>query len=353
MLGTHKLAVDTHSVVYDLLKPFADEEFWEFSTFDVTPQSICVVGRRQFVDNLDKVRSIANDCYLVFDNAAEGSQTLRDQLLALRVQPLVDQRKILLLSGGDLDQSYHYLLHDHFFNVILGYDYNIEQMSRINEIYSNNTKPYKFLFLNGRARPHRTYLWNKFQQLGVLEQSLCTMLEGEYIKQLPPQYEFEQFQNNQITVNSTRLIKHDIFNNTWGEIYAKADAYVDSYFSVVTETVVDYPYSFRTEKIAKPLLLGHPWIAVSNAGFYQDMHNLGFQTFGHLIDESFDSIENTQDRLNRIADVVADLCQQDLASFLTECHSICKYNQLHLQEYRSRIRREFPDHFLKYINERP
>lgn len=356
MLGKYNLSVDTHSLVYDLLKPYADQEFWEFATFDIPLGSVCVVGRKQFTDNLSKIQNIVQEhnCTIVFDNAAEGSQTLHEQLLFLNLQPLVVQQQLLLISGGDLDKSYSYLLHDHFFNVILGYDYNLKQMNRIDEIYSKKSKPYKFLFLNGRARPHRKYLWNKFRMLNLLEQSLCTMLEGADIQQLPKYYEVEQYQHNQVIVDpaGNQLIKHEMFNNTWGEIYAKAEPYVDSYFSVVTETVAEYPHSFRTEKIAKPLLLGHPWIAATTFGFYRDIQNLGFQTFSHVIDESFDLIDNTQDRLDRISDIVVDLCHQDLASFLDACYSVCKYNQQHLQEYRTQLRHKFPARLLNYVNER-
>jgi hypothetical protein len=353
MLGTHKLSIDTHSVVYDLLKPFADQEFWDFETVETSTDTVYVVGRQQFKHNLSKIQEfVAQGGVVVFDNAAEGSMTLHEQITATGIRPLVDQGKILLLSGGDLDPSYRYLLHDHFFNVILGYDYNLEQMLRMDEIYSKTSKPYKFLFLNGRARPHRKYLWNQLDSRELLAQSLWTMLEGDNIRQLPQQYEVERFQQNQITPTSAQLIKHEIFQHTWGEIYLKAEPYIDTYFSLVTETVIDYPHSFRTEKIAKPIMIGHPWIAAANRGFYRDLKNLGFQTFGHVIDESFDQIDNTQDRLDRIVQVVDDLSKQDLASFLESCYNVCKYNQSHLQEYRSQLRRDFPERFINYINER-
>ena len=120
---------------------------------------------------------------------------------------------------------------------------------------------------------------------------------------------------------------------------------------MVTETVFNYPYSFRTEKIWKPIAIGHPWIAVDNQGYYRDLHNLGFQTFGHVIDESFDSMENNQDRLERIAQVIEDLCRQDLASFLRECYNVCKYNQQHLAEMRQQVRQEFPNRFEQFIQQ--
>jgi hypothetical protein len=120
----------------------------------------------------------------------------------------------------------------------------------------------------------------------------------------------------------------------------------------VSETVHRFPYSFRTEKIWKPVVVGHPFVVIANQGYYRDLHNLGFRTFDHLIDESFDQIENHTDRMERVARVVEDLCQQDLASFVEECYNVCKYNQQHLTELSAQIPRDFPGQFQNYINER-
>jgi hypothetical protein len=97
--------------------------------------------------------------------------------------------------------------------------------------------------------------------------------------------------------------------------------------------------------------MAHPWIAVANAGFYRDMHKIGFRTFGNIIDESFDSIENDLDRIERIAEVVEDLCQGDLVDFLAASQDICKYNQQRLAEYRKDLIDNFPNQFLNFIRE--
>jgi hypothetical protein len=68
-----------------------------------------------------------------------------------------------------------------------------------------------------------------------------------------------------------------------------------------------------------------------------------------LIDESFDRIDNVQDRIDRIAQVVRDLCRQDLPAFLRVAEDVCKYNQQHLAEMRIKVRQEFPDRFFKFI----
>jgi hypothetical protein len=193
---------------------------------------------------------------------------------------------------------------------------------------------------NRVGSPAEVELWHQGQDL---------MLTPTEIKTLPEEYEVDRYRQQVNKTFDSKFIKQELFNQEWGEIYIEPAPYIDTYFSVVTETVFGYPYSFRTEKIWKPIAMAHPWIAVANAGYYRDIKNLGFQTFGHVVDESFDSIEDSQKRINRIAHVVQDLCKQDLAAFLKECYNVCKYNQQHLAEMRIQIRQEFPKRFFQFI----
>ena len=171
------------------------------------------------------------------------------------------------------------------------------------------------------------------------------------IRLLPSAYEVEQYQPNTQHLFEQQFVKHELFNNQWGDVYIRADPYIDTYFSLVTETVCDYPYSLRSEKIYKPIAMGHPFVAVANRGFYRDLRNTGFQTYHTLIDESFDLIDNNQDRLDRIACVIQDLCGSDLDEFLVAAQEISKYNQQHIKDLGSRIRQEFPDRFLQFLQQ--
>ena len=377
MLGNRKLVLDTFCEVYDLLKPWADAEFWDFDNHEIIDGAIYLIGRRQFQLNIHRIRALveSNQCYIILSNPAEGSETLRGQCMFLGITDLVKQNRILLIGGGDMDDSWPCLQYDTFLPKILDYQENISNIQRA-KIFEKEQKPYKFLFLNGRMRPHRKYLLENFQIHGLLDQAIWTILdhrdsasrnlqlwhngvdlmrEVRPVKYLDPYYEVEQYQQYINQTTEDRFKKHTLFNDTWGEIYLKAEPYEDTYFSVVTETVYDYPYSFRTEKIWKPIAIGHPWIAVSGYGYYRDLRNLGFRTFNGIIDESFDLVVDDQSRLNRIVKIVNELCQQDLASFLKECYNVCKYNQQHLAEMRLKVRQEFPDRFFqfikKYINE--
>ena len=357
MIVNHKLVLDTFCEVYDLLKPYADAEFWNFKEHvdagQLVPGAIYLIGRDQFAKTVGQIKQLieTNTIIPFLCNPAEGSWTMIANCIQLDIVDLIMQGKILLIAGGYMPTEYNSLYYENFLPKILDYDKNLAAIAQYQET-TITSRPYKFLFLNGRGRHHRKQLLNRLSNL--LDQSLWTNLDhfSGQIHLLPIEYEYPEFVNTTGNIPTEGFIKKYIMPYVdWPEIYIKAEPYIDTYFSLVTETIFEYPYTFRTEKIWKPIAIGHPWIAVSNYGYYRDMHNLGFQTFGHVIDESFDSIENDQDRLERIAQVVEDLCQQDLASFLKECYNVCKYNQQHYAEYRHRVAREFPEQFHQFINQ--
>jgi hypothetical protein len=372
-----KLFVDTFAEIYDLLKPWIHESYWDFSTITPETGSIYVIGRQQLLNNKQKIMDMAkSDLYtIIFNNSAEGSWPLETQIKYYGIEPLVSSKKILLIGGAQVDSKFACLTHEHFLSHILDYQENIEAQSSTDKIFEKTEKPFKFLFLNGRARPHRKYLYEKFKRIDILKHAIWTMLDsnplnvgffdikdGETnlmhipspIKKLPECYEVDRYRDTLFKEEDAKApnIKQDLFNSEWGEIYLEPAPYIDTYFSLITETVCyESSFSFRTEKTAKPLAMGHPFIVASTPGFYRDLHNLGFKTFGHVIDESFDLIDNAQDRLDRITEIVVDLCRQDLSSFLGECYNTCKYNQQRLAELQSIERQKFPQRFFDFLNQ--
>jgi hypothetical protein len=253
------LRIDTASLVYDLLKSHAVEEFWELKDCVPVPGSTYLIGRLQVIENLNLVRQMAlsRDYVIIFDNAAEGSWTLQQQIKSLGIEDLVFAGHILVIGGGDMPNAYSYISYDYFISVFLGYPHNLQQMSRIDELYNQSEKPYKFLFLNGIARTHRKYLWQRFRQMGLLDQALWTMLDsrpvrwGEMqliengvdlfseitpIQHLPSKYEYSQYQDTTLTVDPAdcKFVKHELFKNTWGEVICRLNP-------IVTRTLVLLP----------------------------------------------------------------------------------------------------------------
>ena len=351
-MRNHKLALDTTSEIYSLLAPWADFSFTDFSIHDVVPDAIYIIDRTQFIANKTRVlESVDRGVRFVLTNTHEGSDTLQGHVSQYGITDIIKSRRMLLIGGGDMDTSWPFLCYDSFLPKLFDYEENLS--ASVNNIFDKVNKPYKFLFLNGRGRRHRSYLIDRFGKNKLLDQALWTNLDSNIasIHYLPPQYEVERYQSYVGQQPLGHYAKFELFNNDWGEIYLAKAPYEDTYFSLVTETVFDYPYSFRTEKIWKPIAMAHPWIAVSNEGYYRDLHNLGFRTFGHVVDESFDLITDNQRRIERIATVVEDLCNQNMPEFLVTCQEVCKYNQQHLAHMRIQVRKEFPDRFFKFINQ--
>ena len=363
----HKLICDTFCEIYPQIEHYCDDAFWDFGQHEPVAGSVTVISRQTFNQHYVRIKELAESrfFYPVLANPTEGSVTLKHQCERLGLIDLLKQRKMALVGCGDMESELPHLFSDSYLCKPYEYEENINQCARVGEIYTKLIKPYKFLFLNGRTRPHRKYMIESLRP--VLDQALWTNLDsspvythtyqtdilacaGE-IRLLPAEYEVPQFHTGLTLEHQMPFVKNELFNNLWGEIYIQAEPYIDTYFSVVTETVCDYPYSLRSEKIYKPIAMGHPWIVVANCGFYRDIRNQGFQTYNNLIDESFDTIHNNQARLDRIVAVVQDLCQQDLAEFLVAAESVSKYNQQHMAELGPRIRSEFPQQFLNFVQQ--
>lgn len=369
MLGNRRLVVDEWAEVYDLLSPYADETFWQWSDIKFDPDSCYIVGRLVLKDNWQNIRDLCDQWpgRIVFCNPAEGSETIKLQLRRLRVTDLIQSGRMLLLTSGDLEAGFGHLSTNAYFSNICDYQENLLAAQSADAVYTT-PKLFDFLFLNGRLRPHRRYLIHRLKQLDLLDRSLWTCLqsrvdmpwssslnlsgmpESEEIKLLPSCYEIDRAVPNLKQPLPERDVKHFLFNNTWGDAIINPRCYTDTAFSVVTETIYDYPYSFFTEKIWKPMIMCHPWVAVANAGFYRDLRHSGFRTFDYLIDESFDELEDPTQRLERIVETIKHIVDNGAESFLSAAQDTCKYNQLHLIEYNRSERLALPNNLARYIN---
>jgi hypothetical protein len=310
----------------------------------------------------------SGDCVIVFGNSAEGAWTLETQLKSLKIDQLVQQGKILVIAGANVAPEYAHLTHEHFLPRILDYEENLQAQSKTEEIFSKTNKPYKFLFLNGRLRPHRKYLIDGLRDNQLLDHALWTNLGSsvemaftsalqtnqlEPIRLLPPEYEIERAVPNMQSAYSHSFCKHHLFGNTWGDAIVNPACYTDTWFSVVTETIFDYPHTFRTEKIWKPILMAHPFVVAANSGYLRDLKNAGFRTFGQLIDESYDQIDCPSTRMDRIIATVGSILHTGAADFWAAARNICKYNQQHLIEHNRQERAHLPHNLEKYLDERP
>ena len=81
------------------------------------------------------------------------------------------------------------------------------------------------------------------------------------------------------------------------------DVFSDAYFSIVTETFFTGPLYF-SEKIFNSMRYNHFFIYLGPPHSLKYLRSLGFKTWAHIIDESYDDIENPAERLYAVTNSI-------------------------------------------------
>lgn len=83
------------------------------------------------------------------------------------------------------------------------------------------------------------------------------------------------------------------------------EQYYNSFMQVVSETAANG--IFLTEKTATPLIMGKPFLVVSERGFYKFLTDLGFQLYDELFDYSFDTVADRATRYSMLLENVVKI----------------------------------------------
>lgn len=175
-----------------------------------------------------------------------------------------------------------------------------------------------FLSFNRISRPHRIGLVGMLYHHDLLSEGYCSFFQGSYgnttfreclghLKKLVSASTFNTI-NHQILkhipdfplkLNTVSVNDNINYHQTDDEKY-----YRDSLLSVVTETfffktvsdIYDDEGIFFSEKTFKPILAKHPFILMNRPRSLKALRSLGYRTFAGWIDESYDLIEDDEQR---------------------------------------------------------
>jgi hypothetical protein len=112
--------------------------------------------------------------------------------------------------------------------------------------------------------------------------------------------------------------------------------YLNSFLQIVCETKFEkekeiYIESvFISEKTFRALAFPRPFIIVGQKGLLKSLKKLGFKTFENIFDESYDNIENNEERFNKIKNIILDISKKsinELKEILISCEEIFIHNQ--------------------------
>lgn len=164
--------------------------------------------------------------------------------------------------------------------------------------YNFDSTPHRdYLLLMNQRKPHRDSLHDR----------LDTITENVYSyrgKGIPLQNGIDQPENE----------------TDW-QRYTNPDWYRDTRFSIVCETLINEQREYYdmpnppvsdficvTEKTYKPIAFKHPSVVWGQVGTLEWLKNLGFETWDHAIDESYDAIEDDDIRLESIIKQINTIC---------------------------------------------
>jgi len=188
------------------------------------------------------------------------------------------------------------------------YDKMVYQL--VNETEIDIKRPKRYLCLNRNStRRHRIDLILSLKQNNIFDDGVISFHHSNTFDR------FCETEGNEIYKN---LIKND-YPYTIDEEDAhkvagmlpyltKKNMWLDTYFSIISETSVECDYIFITEKTTKALIYYHPFIIWGNPYTLKYLRTLGFKTFPEFFDEKYDEIIDKDARLNLIIKNVKKLC---------------------------------------------
>jgi UDPglucose 6-dehydrogenase len=223
-------------------------------------------------------------------------------------------------------------------------------------VYTVKEKPKKFLCFNKLPRAHRVKLIEKFLEHNILDEGFYSFLpmngmdtkDFSWIDTLPDTFVNVKANKDKFPLK-LNLSPHRSMNPSMLDI-EDLPCFDDSYFSIVTETTfysnrTKHSDSFNTfqrhatlddifitEKTFKCIPAMHPFIIFSYPGILSALRTLGYKTFSPMIDETYDTIINDDERFNALWNEITRLLQktpEEWIQWQTEIKEIVEYNKNH------------------------
>lgn len=194
----------------------------------------------------------------------------------------------------------------------------------IEDVYnlSDRLRPLKFLSYNrNSSRLHRLLLVSRLYKDDIIENCKVSLYENEYFNDISRDDLFYTFEGLTFTYVDLAWMKktlkeiyplHLDFDNQQttaqsDNFLSEKSHYLDTYFSLVTETSISNEWCFVTEKCIRPMIGMHPFIVFGNPHTLKVLKEFGFKTFNKIIDESYDDEFDTNKRFEMAYDEVKKL----------------------------------------------
>jgi hypothetical protein len=318
------------------------------------------------------------DCKIIFDLPDEGFATIPLKLFDIVTRQLIldyniSPKNIIYITGAAAVPSstieYNKLcIKMNYFPISVYYTNGLEINQRTQGGEFRDTfhsrepnRKKKFLCYNRNPRPHRVALLAQLLKRDLVKHGYLSFnadahsVKGSFnqVKRIFPNLINDTTLNirpmlNDLPINLSLVENHpSMFYPSDTDIMM----YKSSLFSIVTETLFEnntnyqneddsevahcYPIPMFSEKTWKTIRGKHPFILATVPHSLRAFRELGYRTFHPYIDETYDTIENEEERLLAIVNEVDRLCNMsdnDTREWLYKVHEITDHNFQKLSE---------------------
>jgi hypothetical protein len=205
-----------------------------------------------------------------------------------------------------------------------------------------------FLCLNGAPRPNRVLVVAALAKAGLLKDTEWSML-GDIAKKVKANLdEARTFRSKfnvdwildgdiaQILAEIPKVIAIEegkldsIYSSNELALKINIELFKVAFCSVVTETEFTAGDAQRlTEKFIKPLAMGHPTVLFGNPHSLQQVKQFGFETFGDIVDESYDECLDVAERIRLVTHTLEQMQairRSNSTASLAKIREICTHN---------------------------
>lgn len=193
------------------------------------------------------------------------------------------------------------------------------------EFHPENEK-YLYLSYNRNQREHRILLQCMLMENNLLKDGLISC--GEFDTDAYPHL----LELHHLVPELKKLMPIQIdkpLEINWANDVTSHD-YYRTFVSLVTETHTDKNILFLSEKIFKPIYMGHPFILLGNPGTLKLLQSFGYKTFSKWWDESYDNEPDLNKRTEMVVKIIQDLknkSKDELIQIRNEMKETLNWNQ--------------------------
>ena len=181
-----------------------------------------------------------------------------------------------------------------------------------------NAKDFFITTIAESSRPHRQILYKKL----IKDKRLYENSTLIFHKSLEDMY------NNYVG-------DKDPIQSDYIEYYPSPDLYSNHYFELVPETMYKDVHMY-SEKTTKPIMTCTPFVIVGTPLYLEHLREVGYKTFANIFDETYDTINNMEDRIECIIDTLRYIKKVGFENLYHKTKPILEHNFYHIQHLKGR-----------------